>query len=223
MGTVIFLDSELRAATQSVRTAMLNALPEPSECATDFSPRFLAKMEKLSATKKRTAAKPFLRAAAAVLAIAVFTASVLFAANPQAYADFKKWIREIYEGQHIYKFFGEADRSKRPEYTFGWLPDGWKITQEEHLQTMSCITAKSGDDMLFLTYSLIDDGMEIVITEKDVVVEKVKIGQLDADYYDGQAAGVSNSLVWIDGDMSFSMDANLDKETMLRIAENIKK
>ena len=224
MGNAFFTENELRNAAYSVRVAMLQSLPEPSDCETAFSSRFLAQMEKLCATKKRTAAKPFLRAVAAVLAIVVFTASILFAANPHAYADFKKWIREIYENQQIYRFFGEADFRNRAEYKFGWLPKGWKTTRIEHLQTISCVTAQNGDDdKLFLTYSPIDEGLEMVIPGKGLVAEKVKIGQLDADYYDGQAVGVQNSLVWIDQDMAFSIEANFDQETMLRIAENIKK
>ena len=50
----------------------------------------------------------------------------------------------------------------------------------------------------------------------------MKVGKTDADFYADQSSDSGNLLVWIDDDIVFCLNANLDKQIMIRIAENIK-
>lgn len=223
MEKVLFTDEELKIAVQSVRFAMLKSLPEPSECAPDFSDHFLIKMQKMIVKEKRIIkSKAVLRTVAAALVFIILGATILFAANPQAYADFKKWVREIYENSVVYKFFEDDGQRALPEYTFGWLPNGWATTDVKHLEKVSYVTAEYGNETFFLAYTFIDSGTEIVADGEGLNSEKVKVGKLDADFYVDQSSGSVNLLVWIDNDIVFCLNANLDKQAMIRIAESIK-
>ncbi len=223
MEKALFTDEELKIAVQSVRVAMLKSLPEPSECAPDFSDRFLIKLQKMIVKEKRIIkSKAVLRTVAAALVFIILGATILFATNPQAYADFKKWVREIYENSVVYEFFEDDGHRDLPEYTFGWLPNGWEITDTMHLETVSYTAAGNGDDTFYLAYSFIDSGTEIVAVGEGIYSEKVKVGKSDADFYADQSSDSGNLLVWIDDDIVFCLNANLDKQIMIRIAENIK-
>ena len=223
MEKALFTDEELKIAVQSVRVAMLKSLPEPSECAPDFSVNFLIKLQKMIGREKRIIkTKAVLRTVAAALVFIILGATILFATNPQAYADFKKWVREIYENNVVYKFFEDNAQRNLPEYTFGWLPNGWEITDIKHLETVSYTAAGNGNDTFYLAYSFIDSGTEIVAVGEEIVSEKVKVGKSDADFYADQSSDSGNLLVWIDDDIVFCLNANLDKQIMIRIAENIK-
>lgn len=223
MEKALFTDKELQIAAQSVRVAMLKSLPEPSECVPDFSDHFLVKMQKMIDKEKRSVkTKAVLRTVAAALILIILGTTILFATNPQAYADFKKWVREIYENSVVYKFFEDDGQRDLPEYTFGWLPNGWEIIDVKHLETVSYTAAGNGNDTVYLVYSFIDSGTEIVAVGEGLTPEKVRVGQLDADFYVDQASGSANLLVLIDDDIIFCLNANLDKQTMIQIAENIK-
>ena len=223
MEKALFTDEELKIAVQSVRVAMLKSLPEPSECAPDFSDHFLIKLQKMIVKEKRIIkSKAVLRTVAAALVFIILGTTILFATNPQAYADFKKWVREIYENSVVYKFFEDDGHRDLPEYAFGWLPNGWEITDVMHLETVSYTAAGNGNDTFYLAYSFIDSGTEIVAVGEGIYSEKVKVGKTDADFYADQSSDSGNLLVWIDDDIVFCLNANLDKQIMIRIAENIK-
>ena len=218
-------DEQLRAAARQARSAMLSALPEPSECTPDFSPGFTQSMEALIHKAKRKAkARIIRRFIAAVLVLVVVGSGIWLTADAKAYAEFQKWVRSIYENTVIYRFFADADRTSLPEYTFGWLPDGYEEKEETQLQTSLLLLAQNENgDLIYLYCQLVADKNQVISYGENLSVEKAEVNGICAEFYPDHDNPSDNTLFWIDDNVTFSLTAQLEKNIMVQIAENIQK
>lgn len=226
-GSYSFSDGELREAAVKVMYALADALPENPEPEHAFSEGFQAKMRKL--IRKSRAAQAFrtlARGAAAVLLMALITASVWLAFDGEARADFLQWVRKEYEARIVYNFFEGREEKELPKIEFGWLPEDCVESSTEISYDHGYIyLIYSRDENIVFSYSFIHTDLSASITRDDsLMCEKVFIKNIAGDFYMNLEEGSSNVLWWVDEEskIEFHINAPLDKETMIKIAENIK-
>lgn len=131
MRSMTLTDEVLSKAAQAVRTAMLNSLPNPSDCENEFSDEFQNKMErvrlKASLVYKR---QRVTRHIASVFLALIITSSVWLTIDADAREIVFSWIREVYENSIIYRFWGQDETGVLPHYDPTWLPEGFEQVYE---------------------------------------------------------------------------------------------
>ncbi len=126
MNQAVISDEALRQAAASVRRAMLDSLPPPSQCEHTFSDLFQARMKRLlSRYDRRRTLRTLSRRVAAVLLAALIGGGVWLSVDAGARAAFLTWAREVYEEQILYRFFGAPAADALPLYQITWLPEGY--------------------------------------------------------------------------------------------------
>ncbi|HZK71808.1 MAG TPA: hypothetical protein VFD03_09910, partial [Clostridia bacterium] len=104
MSSMTITEEALSKAAQSVRYAMLNSLPNPSDCEYEFSVEFQSKMDlihlKANYVYKR---KRIIQRIASAFLILLITSSVWLTFDAEARGVVFSWMREVYENSIIYR------------------------------------------------------------------------------------------------------------------------
>ena len=227
MHSFSFSEEELRAAAVLSHGAFIFSLPEPGEYPEHrFSEGFVRKMEPLFALERRRRDHTVLRRVAAVFLTALIGLSAWLAIDTDARAAALKWIKEVFGNVIVYRLVDEPETEGKPSYVLTWIPEGLELVDfaEEELWYSAFYINDTGDICFSFDYSYTDDSQVQIITEPGQIIEKVKINGIDADFYPENGDDDTRVLVWIDEEhgVMLSIAGNLDKETILRIAENIK-
>lgn len=219
----------LREAVADSCNGMLDSLPGPEELEElTFSPAFETKMTRLIARiGRRDRIKGLLANAAAVFFVLLMGAGIWLAVNVEARAAFTTWIREIYEDSFVYRFFSPAAEEEMPEYTIGWVPEGYYKISSSLQHGMGLIIYTNGADVFTLTYQQIspEGAIGIFSSDSTLIHEKVKINDYPADFYLDPNENNANSLVWIDekNEIAFCITAIFTQDVMIRIANSAEK
>jgi len=225
-----FSDEELRIAAQAVRNAMLDSLKDDPELHHSFSEQFLRRMETLFRLDARRSRQKRAFQHAAILIIGFFLSGLLFLAfNPEARADFTRWVRSVYEKSIFYQSLSD-EASKHsdaadglPEVEFSWLPKDYEVQVVSSTPHIKRILLVRSDSLIMLEYRLLDNTDYVEVFTDDYTHEYVRVNEKPADFYLSSKTDAFNALVWTDEDRSiiFSLNADLSKGVLLKIAENI--
>ena len=227
-----FSDEELQIAARAVQNAMLRLLEGDSEPAHVFSESFLARMTALFRVddRRRTIRRALQHAA--ILVIGVFLAgALLLAFNPEARADFTRWIRNTYEKSFFYQYFSiddtvvpELSYSSLPTIEFGWLPGEYNVQKVFDDGSHIVFLLEEDDKSIVLEYWTIDAVKFAEFFMDGFVREDASVNKCSADYYQSLDENIPSSLIWTDDDegIVFFLNADLPKNTLLKIAEKIK-
>ena len=226
-----FSDEELQIAARAVQNAMLRSLEGDSEQAHVFSESFLARMRALFRVddRRRTIRRALQHAA--IIVIGVFLAgALLLAFNPEARADFTRWIRSTYEKRFFYQFFSNASNKENlsldciPNVDFTWLPGDYDIQEiyNDGQKRMTMLFSK--DDTIMLEYWLLHEYEYVEVFSDGFSHEEVEVNGCSADYYRSENEDKASMLIWTDANVAvmFNLNTSLPKETAIKIAENIK-
>ena len=122
-------DEMLRVALEEVDNAILAALPEPSACDHQFSPRFENRMRKVRRRAKHPTAYRVLRQVACILLAILILFSSVMVFSPEARAAVVNWLKEQFETFYHYFYVGDSNSAststERSEYELGWVPEGY--------------------------------------------------------------------------------------------------
>lgn len=223
-----FTDRELEQAAGQVARSMLDALPEEPEPHV-FSGEFEAKMDGLFRRERvRRVRLRRLRDLAAVLAVALVLASTWLATDTQARADFRRWYRSVVGGDTEYRYYGAEHGEELPALEPGFLPEDYRylgsLAETDYSMRLMYQSDTDGS-YLFILYGFMYEGnVGTVTSDFDVVGETVPVAGTAGDFYRGSDGG-SSVLVWFDEEagLQFSIQANRDLETIVKIAENLQK
>lgn len=227
-----FSDEELQIAARAVQNAMLRSLEDDSEPAHVFSESFLARMRALFRVddRRRTIRRALQHAA--IIVIGVFLAgALLLAFNPEARADFTRWIRNTYEKSIFYQFFSidnsaipEESNGALPDIELNWLPDDYSIQKVFDDGTHIVLLLEDADESIVLEYWTIETVKFAELFSEGFIQEDTFVLKWSADFYQSLDSNTYSSLIWTDEDSGivFFLNAGLSKNTMLKIAENIK-
>lgn len=222
-----FTDEALRTAAQAVRDSMLSALIEDSECHHTFSSQFLSRIQNLlQKEKRRLQWKSFLQHAAVLFLGILFTGALFLAFNPDARADFSRWIRNTYESSIFYQFFSGhsgVQATSLPDHDFTWLPGHYEV-QEVYNDGQKRMTMLIGaNDVIMLEYWPTDGSDYVEVFTSDFEQETAEINSERADFYRSISPDTANILVWTNNrnTIVYNLSASLPKEIMIKIAEGI--
>ena len=225
-----FSDEELRIAAQAVRNAMLDSLKDDPELHHSFSEQFLRRMETLFRLDARRSRQQRAFQHAAILIIGFFLSGLLFLAfNPEARADFTRWVRSVYEKSIFYQSLSDEDLEHNesldglPEVDFSWLPGDYEIRVVSDSPRMRRILLVNSEDLILLEYQILDDDYYLEVFTDEYTHEIVNVNGASADLYVSNTPDAVNALVWTIEERSiiFALNADLPKHILIKIANNI--
>lgn len=225
-----FSDEELRIAAQAVRNAMLDSLKDDPELHHSFSEQFLRRMETLFRLDARRSRQKRAFQHAAILIIGFFLSGLLFLAfNPEARADFTRWVRSVYEKSIFYQSLSDEDLGHSesvdglPEVDFSWLPGDYEIQVLSDSPLRRRIRLVGSENSILLEYWFINEADYVEVFTDEYSHEFVTIHGSTADFYLSKVQDAYNTLVWTVDENSVicSLNANLEKDILIKIANNI--
>ena len=224
-----FSENQLKLAAAQVRGAMLSSLPEPQDCAGQFSEEFERKIRNLKQQhRKRESARQVRRRIAAALIALLIGVSVLMTISPQARANVRAWIKKTFGTYTQYWFQGEKG-GVLPEYELTWIPEGYEMVREEPLSKSRTLVYQRGDDetdAFVVDYSLAEKDSYLILDTLgfEYKVETVSVQGNHGELYVSQDETQSHCVIFLDEekDVVFTVSAFLDPQDILHIAEGIK-
>ncbi len=225
-----FSDDDLRFAAQAVRDSMLSSLEKDLEPRHTFSEAFLRRMQALFRLDDRRNHRKRILQHAAVFLIGVFLTGALFLAfNPDARADFSRWIRNTYEKSIFYQFFSDGTQEESesavslPDVEFAWLPGDYDIQVVFSSAQKRRIILSKDDDTIMLEYWVVGETDYLEAFTDGYQHEQVEINELPADAITDPNSVEYNTLMWLNMDetISFNLSGAHPVEELIRIAEGI--
>lgn len=220
-----FSEDALRTAAEQVGRSLLSSQTEGAEPPHVFSEGFEAEMDRLLRRRRtRELRQRLLRGTAAVLAALLILSGTWLLTDNQARADFLLWTKEIFGADVVYHFAGPERDGDLPAYTFGWTPEGYTYVKTiPDGPSVRRVFHSEQDGYLFLLYGPLSEGFQVT-ESSDIPMdpEPVRVSGWEGEFYAGGGEG-SSALLWADEEAGivFTIQANLDRETILKIAEQV--
>ena len=178
---------------------------------------------------KRKLPPAWLKGCVAACLALILSASVVLATNTQARAAFFSWVREVYENQIIYRFFGEPLSGELPEYHISWLPEGYEEVDVFYNGDQYNAFYQQCDDVMsafVFEYFFAQDNALIGFLnfdDEDYLCKTINVNGTQADFYEALHPEETNNLIWVDerANIVFSLNGFLDEAIMVRVAESI--
>ena len=195
----------------------------------EFSSKFERKMRRLIWKVKYPHIHKTLKSAACILIAFLISFASVMTFNVEARAAFTRWIREVYEDSIVYEFFGEKSEMASLDYRVTWVPEGYELVEEFKTDTSYIAFYKNDNQekgtFVVEWFYIADATATQLFADEEYFVFEVNVNGNQADYYLSKSGQETNNLIWVNGDIGvcFALDTYLDFDTMMKIAENIKK
>ena len=220
----LFTDEDLRIATRITRQRMLDSLPAPEDCLYDASTELKEKINQIIIKDRRRTAIRKIQNQAAMIALCILLGiSSWLAVDTEARAAFFQWVREVYEDSIIYHFFGEREPEEILNYGITALPQGYEETMRFEESFMHTVFYESTDDMIILTYQIVDESTELAFVNSDMVHTPVALASYTADFYVPADFSKTNELVWVNEEslLTFCISSYLEQDVMIALANSV--
>lgn len=222
-------DEMLRQAARNASRMFVEALEEDYDPRAAYppSPAFRRKLRSLRRRAEHPYAHAALQRAAVFLLVLLLSGGVWMARD--AYAGVpENWVRfEAEDGTVNYRFLGEPDGSAFPSYRLGWIPEGFELVDENDWSDLGMYNAyyansETGEGIGFYC-EFMNNIFATGLSMEDMTYESTTVNELPADYYETTKEDGSNSLFWFDqeNNLVFSINSNLSRPAIFRIAESI--
>lgn len=193
-----------------------------------FSERFeknIAKIERqIFGRKSFIEVATIFRNIAAAIMIVIGLSFVVLLTQPEVYAAVENVIRSIFSDRDKYTYQGETKGiTFNNNIRLGYIPDGYEIRMAFYSTYDMYLTYEStnGETMEF-DYGLAENSSITIDNERHKYYE-LKYGDVTYYFYEAiDPEADSNILLWYLDGYVFSIDAQLNKNELVKIAENIK-
>lgn len=219
-------DKMMTAAAEDLYQAILNSLPDESECIYQFSERFESKMKHLIRRTKHPVRHKILQRAASIALVIFLGFITLLAVSPTVRAAVFGWVKEQYENFATYYYDGDLQDTPDPMmYELGYLPAGFEEVHRNVSPSETSIyyaDSVSGNVMSF-TYTHEHGANTYNVKKENTTMEKVYINGHSGDFYLHTDSAESNVLVWFDNDTNtlFRITAFMTKDEIMQLAEMV--
>lgn len=161
--------------------------------------------------------------AAIILLIIVTTLSSAYIFSPTARAVMQNIIRIIYPDHNSYRFGTQKIEIKKGDYSLGYIPEGFEPVEEiENINGYTFIYENSEKYAFDFSYRS-GAGMTIGIDNEHMTHEDIVINEMEGIIaYSNDEELFTVGLLSDDG-IVLEVTADLDKETVIKILENIQK
>lgn len=222
-------DEMLRQAARNASRMFVEALEEDYDPRAAYppSPAFRRKLRSLRRRAEHPYAYAALQRAAVFLLVLLLSGGVWMARD--AYAGVpQNWVRfEAEDGTVNYRFLGEPDGSAFPSYRLGWIPEGFELVDENDWSDLGMYNsyyenAETGGGFGF-DCQFMNNIFVTGLSMENMTYESTAVNGFPADYYETTEKDGTNNLFWFDQEhnLVFTIEGSLDRETMLRVAENV--
>lgn len=221
-----FNDEELSRAARLVGEAMGDFCPAPEDADYEFSVDFRSKMAALIKKQRfKESSSSALRGIVSTAAVLALCAGVWLGTEAEARADFKQWILTKYENSFVYKFFDGDSTQTVKNVEFGWLPEDCEKVEGKINGDSGYYLFNGNDGRGFVFYyTAMSTDRHTEITGEGIRHEDIEVNGQPADYYNDINDNNSDVLWWTDEKtgIAFELNSVLEKEEMVKIAENVK-
>ena len=145
--------------------------------------------------------------------------------QPTVFASVQNVFRNIFSGYDKYTYLEEQqedftfDQNKR----LGYIPDGYELRMVFYSANNMYLTYESvDDDTMKFDYGVAENSSKIIDNERHNYYELNNDGVTYYFYEAIDPEADSNILLWYLDDYVFSINAQLDKDELVKVAENIK-
>ena len=225
---------ELKAATDAVRSSMLDTLPDEKNCDHRFSPKFEQNMAALiRRTNHRRQIIRFTRRTAAMFAVVLLGFSFWLAMDLSARAAAHNWFNWYFSNSIVYRSDAPVLDRELPRYELTRLPEGYTHTVETssyddlaHTRSRAifCYNSQS-DSTLVLLYGALDENTHysLPVSQDTHTRGKVVLADTIADLYVPLDTADPHYLFWSDDDngVFFSLKVHGDSSVILNIANSV--
>lgn len=217
----------LTEAAFSLNDAIIDQLPSSELCTHTFSAEFEKKMQKVIRRGNHPVLYRQLQRAAILVLVVLLSFTALMVVSPTARARVIAWIREQIAGYTAYSYFGETDSGRENvKYEFGYLPDGYKlqrVIQQNGIHIM-IFENHATKELIYFSHTQDASAITYFVKDRSYTEQKIDIHSEDGLYLEANEDCMANEIIWFDSkeELFFLISAHLEKEDMIKIAENIK-
>lgn len=219
-------DKMLAQAAAELATAINESLPDPKDCTHEFSAEFERKMKRITRRANHPILYRTLRSVASIILVITIGFGSVLAVSAEARAAVFGWVKQQYEHFYEYFFEGEIESTESNSYQPGWLPDGCEfVTTIETDGGEIQIYTDEQDTLIRFSYTSGAAEEKVSVDGVDYIKEMVQIHGFTGEIYMSPNESETNSIFWTNesGTVLFTVSGNFDKDSLIKIAENIVK
>lgn len=175
----------------------------------------------------RNKTKPVWKAAvqkiAVILLIALLSFGSMMAVSPTVRAAVIRWVTEWYETHIVYRFSGESNSEKIPEYKIAAIPEAFVETDRiEDTSSVSVFYEDYNGGVISFDYFYMQQGSATIVTTQENVVE-VTVNGLQGQLFLPTEVKKTTTIIWIDprANIQFAIDTTLNKDAIIDMAESV--
>lgn len=224
---MMLTDKLLAAAAAEVNEAMLRGLPEPGDCAPEFSPRFEWKMRRVLRRGNHPAAYRVMQRAASIVLVLLIGFAAVMAVSPTVRANVWGWIRERYESWVIYRYEDSVPSDVEViEYKLTDLPEGYTEIRRSNMPDIETIVYEDADgSFLFFSYSKNPEAIMYLVKAEGYAIEEIEVRDMKGEVYSAEDASNSNCIIWSDDteNTMFYISGYFNREELVALAESVRR
>jgi len=227
--TEIVFNTLIDAAAEEALLQEMNEMPSCEELDKIYSPtpemdlrmrKLIKRVENTQKTKKiLVQASKSAMILFAFLAVATMVLIAVEASRNYIFNTFIQW-----NNNHTAIQFQPSDKSNDfDKYTLHYIPEGYKLdTTSSSENTRTFIYTNEKDENIFVQQSIADSA-KLSVDNENNQPSIMTIHGFEAFFFQSTSDNDSNSLIWKENNIAFTLISSLDKNEMILIAENILK
>lgn len=225
----------LKEAVCEYHIEELKAIPSNRELKATYtlSPEFYRKMDKILRAQEKVMRKYNIIRILKYAAIIVLMIGTLALTNSDVRAKIKEIFLEMFDEYAVMTFNSDSENVitslEDLDFELGYVPDGFELEYEIKVGNVENIcykNVKNSEDELFVKYSLISDEVTQIKSDNEgMMYENITIkGKLEGYFRSNEGNNKENVLIYYNSEVGFYVNimANLGREELIKIAENIK-
>ena len=218
-------EEELSQAAARAAELLNEALPRPEDSTHEFSPRFRRKMRHLIFRQQHPILMRGLQSAAVLFLTVSILFGTLFATNTDANNFASGWTTIKIGPVSVYAYFGDAYTGEIPQFSLGWIPDGYTLDSIRETESGIAYTYRDADGrQAFFNFTVPTIDMHLVYPQRrEYHQEAVSINGMTGTLYLSSNAADRPLITWINTERNilFNVSAYTDIETLVKMAESV--
>lgn len=218
-------EEELSRAAARAAELLNEALPRPEDCNHTFSPRFRRKMRHLLFRQNHPVLMRGLQSAAVLFLTVSILFGTLFVTNTDANNFASGWTTITIGSISVYAYFGDAYTGEIPQFSLGWVPDGYTLDSIRETESGIVYTYRDADGrQAFFNFNVSAIDKYLIYPQcRGYHQETVSINGMTGTLHLSSNAADSTSITWIDTERNilFNVSAYTDIQTLVKMAESV--
>jgi hypothetical protein len=207
--------------TEALRENLLNDYEKmkTETVSHEFSRKFNHKIEKLANRQNRGSfIKQITHKGVAIAAACLVV--FFIGTNPTVSAYVNQYFMKIFPDSDTYYFSGEQKDIDFTLIRTDWLPDGYRLSVANYTKKSVILEyTDENENYILLRCRGLDSG-QLSIDNEGVIKSQVDINGNEGTFYLTTDGG-DNGLIWNDKELFYTLQSDLTKEEMIKIAKNV--